>query len=161
MKMFKKFLLLLSAACLPLMACDLEKKCECLISSNSFEYNINQCYQVNRANVVESLYIINPPINPEASESEYKYDIRWNDTIRIDNFSFIDGLAGKKINSMVRVSDTVMKVTFDGQCTNQEATSGYLRVSPSAFKGLSERATDAFLYCYVAIGNSSGMVTKP
>ena len=161
MKLLKKSLFLLGILGLSLTSCISEKRCECLETSEGIEYNSSVCYHANYLDVVESFYVSNPPINPDAGEGNYQYDLEWDSIIRLDFFKFVDGLAGKHIITVFKISDTVIKVTFDGNLSNPDATFGYLRISPSAFKGLTERATDAFLYAYISIGPVSGNVAKP
>lgn len=159
MKVLKRIFSLALVAC-SLTACNLEKRCECLNTSDDLEFVEGMCYQASRNNIVESVYISNPPINPEAPESEYKYDLIWNNIIVLDYFNFVDGLSGKHVNSIFKVNDQILKITFDGALNDEEATGGYLRVSPSAFRGLTERAIDAFLYAYIAIGDDSHFVKR-
>ena len=134
---------------------------ECLDTSDSLTYNEGMCYQASRLNVVESVFVINRPINPEDAPENYQYDITWDETIRIDNFSLVDGLAGKHIMTILRMNDHILKVTFDGASTDKNATYGYLRILPNAFKAHSERATDSVLYAYIAIGDAKGLAEKP
>ena len=159
MKKLKTILSIGLVAC-ALTACDFEKRCYCLETSDNLEYSSGMCYQASRSNIVESVYIINPPSNPDDDPSDYKFDLSWNDIIVLDYFKFVDGLVGKQVNSIFKVNDQILKVTFDGDLRDNEATSGYLRVSPSAFRGLTERAIDAFLYAYIAIGNDYSYVSK-
>lgn len=159
MKTLKRILSLGLIAC-SLVACDFEKRCECLLSSDSLEFDENMCYQASRSNVVESVYISNPPINPDDPESDYKYDIIWNDIIVLDYFKFTGGLTGKDVNSIFKVNDQILKITFDGAISDENATGGYLKISPTAFRGLTERSVDAFLYTYIAIGENSNFVRK-
>ena len=161
MKVMKKAFLLFGTALLSLCSCSLEKRCECLESSDSLTYHEGQCYQVNRANVVESLFLINNPINPEEEPERYKYDITWSETVRLENFSCVDGLSGKHIMSIFRINDRIIKVTVDGVVTDKEATSGYIRILPTAFTAHTERATDSVIYAYVAIGDNSALIVKP
>ena len=161
MKVMKKAFLLFGTALLSLCSCNLEKRCECLESSDSLTYHEGQCYQVNRANVVESLFLINNPINPEEEPERYKYDITWSETVRLENFSCVDGLSGKHIMSIFRINDRIIKVTVDGVVTDKEATSGYIRILPTAFTAHTERATDSVIYAYVAIGDNSALIVKP
>ena len=159
MNMLKKSLLLFAIAGLSVCSCELEKRCECLETSNSLTYVEGMRYQLSRSNIVESFFVINNPINPEDPDNP-KYDIVWNEIVRIDNFSCVDGLAGKHILTIFRLSDNIIKVTVDGSTTKEDATFGYIRILPNAFKANTERATDSVLYAEVAVGDSSGLVNK-
>lgn len=161
MKLGRSLSLLACVCSIALCACDFEKRCYCLETSNDIDYIPNMCYQANRSDVVETVYLFNLPINPEADPKDYKYDISWNNAQRVDYYSFAGGLSGKRTKAVFRISDTVLKVSFDSALKDSKATSGYLKVNPAAFKGLTERTTDAFLYAYIAIGDSSGLVVKP
>ena len=161
MKMVKKAFLLLATAGLILCSCNLEKRCECLETSDYLTYYEGRCYQASRSKVVESVYIMNRPINPDDSPENYQYDITWSEIVRVDNFSFVDGLSGKHVMSVLRISDVTLKVTFDGAPADAEATYGYMRILPSAFTGHTERAIDSVLYAYIALGDASGLVAKP
>lgn len=161
MELIKKSVLLLGAAIFSLCSCSLEKRCECLETSDSLNYVEGMCYQASRSNVVESVFLINPPTNPNDAPENYQYDITWSEIVVLDNFSCVDGLSGKHIITILRLSNTVIKVTFDGAVTDKEATHGYIRILPNAFKGHSERATDSVIYAYVAIGDASSLVIKP
>ena len=161
MKMIKKALLMSAVAAMSLCSCSLEKRCECLETSDILTYREGMCYQANRSNVVESVFLINKPLNPEDSPENYKYDITWSEIVAIDNFSFVDGLSGKHIMTILRISSVVIKVTFDGAVTDPEATYGYIRILPNAFIGHSDRAIDSVIYAYIAIGDTSDCVIKP
>ena len=104
---------------------------------------------------------MNLPNNPEADPEEYTYDLTWNNSIHTENFSFTGGLQGKRIIEVFRWSDTVLKINFDGRSTDQEATSGYVRISPSVFKTNKKELKGAYLYAYVAIGDKADLVNKP
>lgn len=161
MKILKKSVLLLGAALLSLCSCSLEKRCECLETSDSLEYTSGMCYQASRINVVESVFLINNPVNPDDGPENYQYDITWSEIVVLDNFSCVEGLKGKHIMSILRLSSHVIKVTFDGAVSDKSATYGYIRILPNAFTGHTERAIDSVIYAYVAIGDSSGLVQKP
>ena len=160
MKTLKTTLLLLGIIGLSLTACDLDKEVNVLSTSDSITYVEGMCYQASRSNIVESVFLINAPINPDDDPANYKYDLIWNDVIRRDNFRFVEGLEGKSIMSLLKINDHTMKITFDGAVNDSNATFGYIRVSPSAFSALSERATDRNLYAYIALGETSSLVDK-
>lgn len=157
--MYQKIFSLLLVA-VSLTACDFEKRCECLQTSDDLEFAEDMCYQASPNDIVESVFISNPPINPDDPASEYKYDISWYDIIHLDYFKFVDGLSGKHVISIFKVNDQILKITFDGDLLNNDATFGYIRISPSAFRGLTDRAIDAFLYAYIAIGDTTHFVRK-
>lgn len=160
MKLLKKSSLLFAIVGLSICSCSLEKRCECLESSDSLEYADGMCYQVSRSNIVESFFIINNPIDSENANGP-KYDIIWSETIRLENFSCVDGLAGKHIMNIFRIRDNILKITVDGSITDETATYGYIRILPNAFTAYTERATDSVLYAYIAIGSTSSLVNKP
>ena len=161
MKKWYKIVALSTVFAFSLTGCQTETKSYCLETSDTYEYFEGKCYQSNRSDVVETVFVINLPTNPEADPSEYKYDLIWNKSINTDNFTFTSGLTGKRIIEVFRWSDTILKINFDGRAQDQEATYGYLRVSPSAFKATSKRAKGACLYAYVSIGKASSLVEKP
>lgn len=161
MKFMKKAFLLFATLGLSICSCSLEKRCECLETSDSLTYNEGMCYQASRSNVVESVFVMNRPLNPEDAPENYKYDISWNDTIRIDNFSMVDGLSGKHIMTILKMNDHILKITFDGAVSDTNATYGYIRILPNAFKAYSDRATDSVLYAYISIGNGKCLAEKP
>ena len=157
----KKAFLLSTIIAMSLCSCSLEKRCECLETSNGLTYTEGMCYQASRSNVVESIYLINPPVNPEESPENYKYDITWSEIVVSDNFSFVDGLSGEHVMTILRISDVTIKITFDGVPTDPNATHGYIRILPNAFTGHTDRAIDSVIYAYIAIGDTSGLVAKP
>ncbi len=161
MRLIKRIVLLSSVFILSLAACDFEKKCYCLETSNDSEYHEGKCYQASRSDIIESVYVINLPINPEANEEDYKYDISFNDSLRVYQFSMVGGLSGKKIISVMKLNDQTLSIKFDYSLNNDEATSGYVRIGRQAFKALSDRAKDSYLYAYIAIGDSPALIDKP
>ena len=70
-------------------------------------------------------------------------------------------LKGKRIIEVFKWSDTVLKINFDGRAADKEANSGYVRISPSAYKAYTKEVKNTYLYAYVAIGDSSALVDKP
>lgn len=162
MNILKKIALLSSVTLLSLMACDFEKKCYCLETSNDADYHAGMCYQATNKDIVEVVYLINPPLNPDKGEDEeYKYDIIWNDSVKISDITFTDGLEGKKLVSAFKIGANVLKLQIEHSLNNPEATSGYIKVSRYAFKALTERVKEAYLYAYVAIGATADLVNKP
>ena len=165
MKNVLKFSLLLAAIPLMLTACEEFKEKqfrERIETSSGIEYVAGQCYQASKNDIVESVFIINAPTNPNKKENEeYIYDIIWNDQINLSYFSFTGGLKGKQVLSILKLGDNVIKVNIDHSIEDQEATFGYIKISHYAFKAINPDAKEAYLYAYVAIGDSSSMVAKP
>ena len=161
MKSLRKVALLSGVFLLSLTACDLHKKCYCLESSNDDKYHAGMCLQVTRSEIVETIYLVNPPLNPEASPEKYTYDISWVDMVKNTSITMTGGLKGKRISRVFRISDHAVLVEVFGKTEDQEATFGYIKVSSSAFTAQSQRAKDAFLYAYVSIGDTGGLVNKP
>ena len=161
MKNLRKIALLSGVVLLTLAGCTDELAVHCLETSDTFEYAEGKCFQSSRSDIVETLFLMNLPTNPEADPEAYTYDIEWNKSINTDNFSFTDGLKEKRIIEVFRWSDTILKINFHGRVTDKEATFGYLKVNPSAFKVKSERVKQAYLYAYVAIGDTTALVDKP
>ena len=161
MKNIKKIAVFSSIFLFSLTSCASEPKSYCLETSDTFDYYEGKCFQANRNDVVDTVFVMNMPTNPEADPEEYKYDIRWNDSINTEWFSFAGGLKGKRIIEVFKWSDTVLKINFDGRAADKEATSGYVRISPSAYKAYTKEVKNTYLYAYVAIGDSSALVDKP
>ena len=162
MKKLLKLSLLLVSIPLALSSCeDFAKKAYCLETFNSEDYEAGMCYQAASGNVLESLFVMNLPINPEDDPENYKYDLTWNDNINLAFFTCVGGLKGKKISTILKLGAQTLKVTISGSCNDKEATSGYIRVNRNAFKAHTERVTDADVYAYVAIGTRSGVTEKP
>ena len=161
MKLIQKLILLSSIFALSLTSCDFEKKCYCLESSNDADYHEGKCYQASRSDIVESVFVINLPLNPEANEEDYRYDIAFSDSLRTYLFSMVGGLSGKKIISVMKINDHVLSIQFDNLLDNSEATFGYVRINRQAFKAYTERAKESYLYAYIAIGDSPSMVDRP
>ena len=161
MKIIKKLVILPSIFLLSLTGCSNELKAYCLETSDTFEYYEGKCFQANKNDVVDTVFVMNNPTNPEADPEEYTYDLRWNNSVNTKWFSLTGGLEGKRIIEVFRWSDTVLKINFDGRSADQEATSGYVRISPSAFKAVNKKISGAYLYAFVTIGESSGLANKP
>ncbi len=132
-----------------------------LETSNTFEYSAGKCFQASRNNVVDTTFVFNLPLNPEANSDEYEYDLVWNEVLNIQGFTFVNGLEGKAIIEVFRISDTVLKINFDGKVYDNKATFGYLKISPETFRAKTKRVRDTFLYVYIAIGDNSGLIDKP
>ena len=161
MKRNYKIATLGSVLLLALTGCQTELKAYCLETSDTFEYYEGRCYQACANDIVETVFVHNLPINPEADPEQYKYDLTWNTTINTDHFTFAGGLVGKRVIEVFRWSDTVLKINFDGHVVDQEAQFGYIKISPSAFKAHTSRVRGAYLYAYCAIGPTVDLVKKP
>ena len=160
MRKVQKIAALSTIFLLALAGCTGETKAYCLETSDTFEYYEGKCFQANKNDVVDTIFIMNLPNNPEAEPEQYKYDLKWNATINTDHFTFTGGLKGKKIIEAFRVDDVTIKINFDGKSQSDE-TFGYVRVNPLAFESTSKATKDAYLYAYVAVGETSGLVDKP
>ena len=75
--------------------------------------------------------------------------------------TFTDGLKGKLVQNAMKMSSSSIKLSIYGKIQDPEATFGYIKIRYTNFKALSERAREAYLYAYVAIGSSSGLADKP
>ena len=152
MKSLVKIALLSSVMALSLTACGQEKRCYCLETSNSTTFVEGKCYQADGVrDIVETLFITNP--NGE--------DIEFNNIIDESHIYFTDGLKGKRVQNAMRMSSSSIKVSIFGKVEDPEATFGYIKIRYTNFKALSERAREAYLYAYIAIGPSSGLADKP
>ena len=162
MKLLQKTLLLLSIGGLTLTACDFEKRCFCLETSKEENYTEGVCMQLSRKDIVEVAYVYCLASNPEASLGERKYEVTWNEEINWRQFSFTDGLKGKVFDSITIVGDGhTLKFEMHGLLRDQEATHGYIRISPQAFKAHTDNSKEAYLYAYFAIGDRTADVDKP
>lgn len=162
MKYLNKAALLFASLGLLLTSCVQEPSCYCLETSDSPDLVEGYAYQVSYRDISESIYIINPALNPEADPNEQVYDLSWNMESNLDLFACIGGLSGKKIRSINRLSDNILKVNIYHHCADQTATFGYIKINPKAFTCKSDRTRDAYLYAYVAIGEKgSTLVEKP
>ena len=162
MKDLRKITLFLGLIPLLLTSCeDLKKKAYCLETFNTPDYVDGMCYQASTEDVLESIHLINLPINPESSKNEWKYDLEWKNNISIKSFTFTDGLVGKKIQSVLTLSPNVVRLIVKGRVEDPEATFGYIKVDSYAFKARTERVKDAYIYAYVAIGQTPDVVVKP
>ena len=152
MKSLVKIALLSSVIAFSLTACGKERKCYCLETSYTTTYVEGKCFQIDGTkDIVETIFITNP--NGE--------DIEFNNTIDESQITFTDGLQGKRVQNAMRMSYCSIKVSIYGKIEDPEATFGYIRIRYTNFKALSERAKEAYLYAYVAIGSATGMVDKP
>lgn len=160
MKQIKKIAALSTIFLLSLVSCASEIKSYCLETSDTFESYEGKCYQASRSNVVDTVFLINTPNNPEAEDGQYKYDLVWNKVVNTDHFTFTGGLEGKTIIEAFRVDDYIIKINFDGKSVNDEVD-GYIKVSPLAFASKSKETKGAHLYAYIKVGEFSGLVDKP
>ncbi len=152
MKSLVKIVLLSSVMALSITACGNEKKCYCLETSDTTTFVEGKCFQIDGTrDIVETIFITNP--NGE--------DLEFNNIIDESHITFTDGLKGKRVQNAMRMNSYSIKVSIFGKIDNPEATFGYIRIRYSNFKALSERAKEAYLYAYVAIGDSTGLADKP
>ena len=161
MKTKQKSLLFLGIIPLLLTACNGEKKCFCLDTSNAYNYQEGYCYQMSRKDVVETFYLCCAPYKDKTPDDEDYYEITWKKKYSFEHFTFIGGLQGKKIKGVVLLENNTLRINVSNSCIDQEATSGYLRISPEAYDSHSPKSKDAFLYAYIAIGEKSDLVIKP
>ena len=163
MKNISKALLLFASIPLLLASCGKsERKAYFLETSNTFEYVDGMCYQAYRSDIVETIYVINLPINPEANPSEYQYDVTFIDDVKNIYVTLTDGLEGKKVNSVFKIADNILKININKICQNEEATWGYIKINKRAFTAHTKRADDVNICAYVAIGDhGKELVNKP
>ena len=152
MKSLIKIALLSSVIALSLTACGNEKRCYCLETSDSSTYTEGKCCQINGAlDIVETIFIFNPD----------GADLEFNNTINESHITFTDGLVGKRVHNAMKMSSSSIKVSIFGKIDNPDATFGYIKIRYTNYKALTERVREAYLYAYVAIGDSTGLVDKP
>ena len=163
MKNVFRLSLLLCSIPLMLTSCEVlqEKKAYCVETYDSPDYKSGMCYQVSASDISETVFIVNLPLNPDDESKEFKYDLEWKSNIPLDCFSFTEGLVGKKVDAILTIGQNILRLNINGRIDNQEATSGYIKIKPSAFKAKTQRVRDAYVYAYFAIGASSDVVIKP
>lgn len=154
--------LLLMVVSLALVSCNNEISCkDALETSNTMEIKEGYQYQASYRDIVESVFVINPPLNPEAENPEdYVYDLSWKISQNLSWYTFGGGLEGKQVLSINRLSDNILTLYLNRPCEDNKATSGYIKIAPNAFISRSGRTRGAYLYAYVAIGNLPGLVLK-
>ena len=163
MKNIVKVTLLLASIPLALSACtDVGKRVVCVGTSNTIEYASNKCYQISYKQYVETIYLFSLPNNPEADPNEYTYDYIWKDEQKNSYFDFQDGLKGKTLISILKISNTILKLNVKGSCDDPMATYGYIKVFRYAYTSQSSDIKDIPIYAYVAIGEqASALVDMP
>ena len=161
MKPVKKSLLLLPIASLLLTSCSMEQRLFCLDTYNNLTYQAGYCMELSRKDVKEVFYVYCLPNNPEASASEYQYELTWNKKLNLSYFSFVNGLEGKKIDSVVGLENNTLIINVHGLVSDQEATHGYLKINPEAFTTTDNSKSHSYAYAYFSIGNNSGVSLKP
>ena len=163
MKNVSRLLVLIASIPFMLSSCEelKEKQAYCLETYDKPEYESGMCYQASADDVLESVHLINLPLNPEADKENYQYDIEWKTNVPLSCFTFTEGLVGKKIKSILTLGTNVIRLNIYGQIEDKQATSGYIKVSKDAFKAKTSRVREAYLYAYVAIGASSDVIKKP
>ena len=139
-----------------------EKKSFCLETCDTPDYVSGQCYQASTKDLLESIHLIALPTNPDkADDEEYKYPLTWNSIINTEYFTLTNGLEGKKVMSVLKLGENVIKVNVTGASIHKDATYGYIKVSYRAFKSYVSETREAYVYAYVAIGENPSMVEKP
>ena len=152
MKKLVKIALFTSVIAFSLSACGEEKRCYCLETSDTVTYVEGKCFQIDGTkDIVETIFLTNP--NGE--------DVEFNNIIDESQITFTDGLKGKRVQNAMMMSSSCIKVSIFGKIQDPKATFGYIRIRYTNFKALSERAKEAYLYAYVAIGDSTSMIDKP
>ena len=161
MKLIRKASLLLSLIPVVLASCDFEKRCFCLDTYNGPDYLSGYCMEVDFDDINETAYIFCLPNNPKDDPSEYQYEITWNSVLNPNWFSFVDGLSGKKVDSVKKLNNNSLKLDFHGLLHDTKANHGYLKVLSQAFESHSEKSENATLYAYFAIGDYERVTAKP
>lgn len=161
MKIIKKLSIFLGIVPVLLTSCVGSKKAYgCLETCDTPDYSLGQYYQVSSRDILETIFLIDIPNPKETNSKDSEYDISWSKVINYDLFSCVDGLEGKKINSILRTSDHVLKIGISGSLENKKATFGYIKIHFRAFESLSERTKEAYLYAKVGVGDRPGMKDK-
>lgn len=160
MKLLKKTVLLLTMTSL-LAACDFEKRCFCLDTFNSPDYLSGYCMELDYQDINETAYIFCFPNNPDAAPEEYEYEITWNNILNPAWFSFVDGLTGKKVDSVKKLENNALKIDLHGLVHDIKATHGYLKILSKAFESHSIKSENATLYAYFAVGEYERVTAKP
>ena len=161
MRHLNKLALLTSIFALSLTSCSNKTRLECFETSNEADPVSGMCYQVGRKDVIENFYVLAMPTNPDADPKDYQYDFTWRDDMRVEYISLVEGLEGKRVISFLKLNNHSLKLQIDSTLSNPNATYGYVKISHLAFNPISERAKNANLYAYVAIGDEHGLVKKP
>ena len=163
MKVLLKASLLLASIPLVLSSCtNLDNRIVYLETSNTVNYVEGKCFQATYKNVVETIYLMALPNNPEADPTEYTYDITWNMELKNSYFDFQDGLKGKSLISVLRLGDGLLKLNIAGMCESPNSKYGYIKVFRYAFTANTKKLQDTSIFAYVAIGEQSSlMVDKP
>lgn len=164
MKSLLKTALLFACIPLSLSACKdkVDNALVCIETSNVIDYVEGKCFQSTYKNVLETLYLITLPNNPEANPEDYTYDFTWNYELKNSYFDFIEGLEGKTLISILRLGDNVLKLNINSACDSPNSTYGYIKVFRYAFTPNVKKLENTSLYAYVAIGEESArMVDKP
>lgn len=161
MKCFNKLALLAGVFLLSLTSCSNKVRCECFETADSPDPVSGKCYQVSNRNILENIFIVNLPLNPDAPKAEHEYDFVWRDDMRVEYISLEEGLKGKRIISFLLLDPHSMRLQIDGTLDNPNATFGYVKILHLGIKPLSQRAKNANLFAYVSIGEENGLVDKP
>lgn len=164
MKRVKALSLLITMTSLLLTSCDLERRAFCLETFLNVDYLNGYCMKLSNKDIVETAYVFCLPDNPEDSEENYQYAIKWS-KLSPDYFTFVRGLEGKKVTSVTAVNlnspNRTIKLSVTGSCLNAKSASGYLKISSEAFIANNEKTKNASLYAYFAVGEYEGTAPKP
>ena len=163
MKNIRKLSIFLGIIPMLLTSCQAQKKTFCLETCDTPDYTVEGlCYQASKKDILESIHLIALPLNPDKDEKEeYKYPLTWNSIINTEYFTLIGGLEGKRVISVLKLGENVIKVNITGASTNTEAEYGYVKIHYRAFTSYVEETKEAYAYAYVAMGESPNMVEKP
>ena len=162
MKNVKKLSVLLSIIPMLLTSCSNEKRDRFLETCDAPDYVADKCYQASYKDILESIHLIALPLNPDKDDKEeYKYPITWNSVINTEFFTLQGGLEGKKVMSVLKLGENVIKVNITGASTNKDEEYGYIKVHFRAFTSYIEETKEAYLYAYVAMGDNPALIDKP
>ena len=163
MKNIVRTTLLLASLPLVLSSCtDVNKRLIVVETSNTTEYVEGKCYQTSYKYGVETIYLVTTPNNPESDPKEYTYDFIWKDELKNSYFDFVDGLAGKNLISVLKISNSILKLNVKGSCEDTFAKYGYIKIYRHAYTSQSDKIKNTPIYAYVAIGEQgSELVDKP
>ena len=162
MKNVTKLSLFLGIIPLLLTSCSTEKRDRYLETCDAPDYVADKCYQASTKDILESIHLIALPLNPDKADGEeYKYPITWNSVINTEYFTLLGGLEGKKVLSVLKLGENVIKVNITGASIKKDAEFGYIKVHFRAFKSYIPETKEAYLYGYVAMGEIPSLVDKP
>lgn len=163
MKKLLKVSLLFASIPLALSSCtDIGDRIICVETSNTTDYVENMCCQISYKQVVDTVYLITPPLNPEAALSEQTFDFIWKDELKNAYFDFVDGLKGKQLISVLKISNNILKLNIKGSCDDPLATYGYVKIFRHAYISQTNKIKNENIYAYVSVGEQGSiLVDKP